>query len=125
MRREVGKDVTIPELREQGYKAFYLAIGLQKAVRLNVEGEELDGVIGGIDFLRGVNRGETTSVSGDTVVIGGGNAAIDVARAAKRLEVVRVERNHRVVYVLRRELPLMVYDNPRRTAPARIGPRPA
>lgn len=56
--------------RAQGYKAFYLAIGLQKAVRLNVEGEELDGVIGGIDFLRGVNRGETTSVSGDTVVIG-------------------------------------------------------
>lgn len=82
---EVGKDVTIPELREQGYKAFYLAIGLQKAVRLNVEGEELDGVIGGIDFLRGVNRGETTSVSGDTVVIGGGNAAIDVGRAATRL----------------------------------------
>ncbi len=82
---EVGKDVTIPELREQGYKAFYLAIGLQKAVRLNVEGEELDGVIGGIDFLRGVNRGETTSISGDTVVIGGGNAAIDVGRAATRL----------------------------------------
>lgn len=82
---EVGKDVTIPQLREQGYKAFYLAIGLQKAIRLNVEGEDLDGVLGGIDFLRSVNKGETKEIFGDTVVIGGGNAAIDVARAATRL----------------------------------------
>lgn len=82
---EVGKDVTIPELRKQGYKAFYLAIGLQKAIRLNIEGEELEGVLGGIDFLRSVNSGKTTSISGDTVVIGGGNAAIDVGRAATRL----------------------------------------
>lgn len=82
---EVGRDVTIPQLREQGYKAFYIAIGLQKAIRLNVEGEELAGVTGCIDFLKSVNRGEVKSISGDTVVIGGGNAAIDVARAATRL----------------------------------------
>lgn len=82
---EVGKDVTIPQLREMGYKAFYLAIGLQKAVRLNVEGEDLEGVVGGIDFLKQVNAGKLSSVAGDVVVIGGGNAAIDVARTATRL----------------------------------------
>ncbi len=82
---EIGKDIIIPELREQGYEAFYLAIGLQKAVRLNIEGEELEGVIGGIDFLRDVNSGKLNALEGDTVVIGGGNAAIDVGRAALRL----------------------------------------
>lgn len=82
---EVGKDITLDELRLQGYKAFYVAIGLQNALRLNVEGEELDGVIGGIDFLRGVNRGDTSAITGNTVVIGGGNAAVDVARTCTRL----------------------------------------
>ena len=82
---EVGKDVTIDWLRAQGYKAFYLAVGARKSRRLNIPGEELDGVMGGIDFLRSVNLGETTDVEGDTVVIGGGNVAIDVSRAAIRL----------------------------------------
>jgi NADPH-dependent glutamate synthase beta subunit-like oxidoreductase/Fe-S-cluster-containing hydrogenase component 2 len=82
---EVGKDVTIPQLREQGYKAFYVAVGLQKALKLNVEGEELKGVEGGLDFLRKVNTGKTKKIEGDTVVIGGGNAAIDVARTALRM----------------------------------------
>ena len=82
---EVGKDVTIPQLREEGYKAFYLAIGLQTGLKVNVEGEDLNGVSTGIDFLRAVNRGEITSLEGDTVVIGGGNAAIDVSRAVTRL----------------------------------------
>ena len=82
---EVGKDITIAELREQGYKAFYVAIGLQTGLKLNVEGEDLEGVNTGIDFLRAVNRGEINALSGDTVVIGGGNAAIDVSRAVTRL----------------------------------------
>ena len=82
---EVGKDVTIPQLREQGYKAFYVAIGLQEGLHLNIEGEDLDGVSTGIDFLRGVNRGDITALEGDTIVIGGGNAAIDVSRAVTRL----------------------------------------
>ncbi len=81
----VGKDVTIPELREQGYRAFYVAIGAQNSRKLNVEGEELIGVQGGIDFLRQVNLGNVASIEGDTVVIGGGNVAVDVARAAIRL----------------------------------------
>ena len=82
---EIGKDITIPQLREQGYQAFYLAVGLQNAIRLNVEGDELAGVYGGIDFLRSVNKGEAPELRGDTVVIGGGNAAIDTARTAIRL----------------------------------------
>ena len=82
---EVGKDVTIQQLRDQGYKAFYVAVGLQKASKLGIEGEDLAGVQGGLDLLRAVNKGETTSLEGDTLVIGGGNAAVDVARTALRL----------------------------------------
>lgn len=82
---EVGKDITIQQLRDEGYKAFYVAVGLQKASALGIEGEELSGVVSGLDLLRGVNKGELSSLQGDTVVIGGGNAAIDVARTAIRL----------------------------------------
>lgn len=82
---DVGKDVTISELRAQGYKAFYVAIGAQRVRKLNVEGETLEGVTGGIEFLRKVNEGKLDAISGDTVVIGGGNVAVDVARAAMRL----------------------------------------
>ncbi len=76
--------ITIQQLREEGFRAFYVAVGLQKAAKLNIPGEELAGVQG-VDFLRSVNSGATKELSGDVIVIGGGNAAIDVARAAKRL----------------------------------------
>lgn len=82
---EVGKDITIQQLREEGFRAFYVAVGLQRAARLNIPGEELAGVMGGLDFLRGVNSGAIGALEGATVVIGGGNAAIDVSRAARRL----------------------------------------
>ena len=81
---EVGKDVTIQQLREEGYQAFYVAVGLQQAAKLNIAGEDLTGVKSGIDFLREVNAGKLKKLTGDVVVIGG-NAAIDVARAALRL----------------------------------------
>ena len=82
---EVGKDVTIQQLRDEGYKAFYVAIGAQKAAPLGVPGEDLEGVIGGIDFLRKVNNGENVKVGKKVAVIGGGNVAMDVARTALRL----------------------------------------
>lgn len=82
---EVGKDITIQQLRDEGYKAFYVAIGAQKGIGLGVEGEELSGVRIGVDFLRELNSGNVTALAGDTVVIGGGNAAIDVSRAVTRL----------------------------------------
>ena len=82
---EVGKDITIQQLREEGYQAFYVAVGLQQASKLNIAGEDLKGVKSGLDFLREVNAGKLKMLTGDVVVIGGGNAAIDVARAALRL----------------------------------------
>lgn len=81
---EVGKDVTIPELRQQGYKGFYVAVGLQNAARLNIPGEDSESVMAGIDFLRRVNLGGVNKLSGKVVVIGGGNVACDVARTAVR-----------------------------------------
>lgn len=83
---EVGKDVTIPELRERGFKAFYIAIGAQGGRKLNVEGEDAKGVIAGVQFLKDVNLGlQTAEIKGKVIVIGGGNVAIDVARTAVRL----------------------------------------
>ena len=82
---EVGKDITIAQLREQGYKGFYLAIGAQKSRPLGIPGEELSGVAGGIEFLREVNLGHTPAVGKTCVVIGGGNVAMDVCRSAVRL----------------------------------------
>lgn len=82
---EVGKDVTLKELREQGFKAFYIAIGAQAGRKLGLEGEDAQGVFAGVDFLRSVNLGEEIKLSGNVVVIGGGNVAIDVARVATRV----------------------------------------
>ena len=82
---EVGKDATIPQLREEGYKAFYLAIGAQNGSKLGIPGEDLEGVYGGVEFLRDVNTGKKPEIGKKVVVIGGGNVAIDVARTAIRL----------------------------------------
>ena len=82
---EVGKDITLDQLRADGYKAFYIAIGCQGGRGVGVPGEDAAGVETGVDFLRRVNLDpEATKLCGDTVVIGGGNVAVDVARAAER-----------------------------------------
>ena len=80
---EVGKDVTIDQLRKEGYKAFYVAIGCQGGRLPGVPGEDAVGVVTAIDFLHEANTGNV-SVSGEVVVVGGGNVAIDAARVAKR-----------------------------------------
>lgn len=80
-----GKYVSIPELRADGFKGFYIAIGAQGGRRLGVEGEDAEGVVSGIDFLKQVNSGDRKTLSGKTVVIGGGNVAVDVARTAVRI----------------------------------------
>lgn len=82
---EVGKDVTLRELREQGFKAFYLAIGACEGRKLGIEGEEAENVITGIDLMTDVNLDKNLKLEGDVVVIGGGNVAIDVARTATRI----------------------------------------
>ena len=82
---DVGKDVTIAQLRAQGYKGFYIAIGAQKSAAIRCPGDDLTGVLGGVDFLRNVNLGEQPDIGKAVAVIGGGNVSIDVARAALRL----------------------------------------
>ncbi len=81
---EVGKDITLAQLRREGYKAFYVAIGLQGGRLAGVPGEDAEGVLSGIDFLKKVNLEHGTKLSGDVVVVGGGNVAADVARTALR-----------------------------------------
>ena len=80
---EVGKDVTIEDLRKEGYKAFYIAIGCQGGKLLGLDGENADNVTTAVDFLRTANLGQKT-VEGETVVVGGGNVAIDAARVSAR-----------------------------------------
>ncbi len=80
----VGTDVTIPQLREQGFEAILIAAGLQKSRKLPIEGVELEGVMHGIEFLRLVNLGQDVQVGKRVVVVGGGNVAFDVARTAIR-----------------------------------------
>ena len=82
---EVGKDITIEQLRSEGYKGFYLAIGAQKSQSLKIDGEDLEGVFGGVDFLREVNLGNKPEIGESCAVVGGGNVAMDVCRAAVRL----------------------------------------
>lgn len=81
---EVGKDVTIEELRNQGYKAFYIAIGCQGGRLPGVPNDTAKGCMSAVDFLKEVNANEKFDIKGDVVVIGGGNVAIDVARDAVR-----------------------------------------
>lgn len=88
---EVGRDVTLNELRKNSYEAFYLAIGAQAGRKLGLEGEDVNGVITGVDFLRDVNLGNDVKLQGNVVVIGGGNVAIDVARTATRAGASKVD----------------------------------
>ena len=81
----VGSDVTIQDLRHEGYKAFYIAIGMQGGRMTGVPGEDSKGVETGVEFLRRVNLDNSIRLNGDVVVIGGGNVAVDVARSAKRV----------------------------------------
>lgn len=80
----VGEDVTLDQLREQGYKAFYVAIGCQGSRKAGIDGENAQGVESAVEFLRSVTDNPQRKLSGKTVVIGGGNVAIDVARTAQR-----------------------------------------
>ena len=82
----VGKDITLEQLREEGYRAFFVAVGAHKDLQLGIPGEDLAGVMAGASFLRKVNLGERFDFSGKrVVVVGGGNVAIDAARTALRL----------------------------------------
>lgn len=88
---EIGKDVSLPALRKLGYQAFYLAIGAQAGRSLGLDGENAEGVVTGVDFLRNVSLGQATKLEGPAIVIGGGNVAIDVARTAERMGATQID----------------------------------
>jgi len=77
-----GKDLTFKSLKEKGFDAFLIATGLQTSLRLKVEGADLDGIVGGLDFLRDFRLWKAPTVKGRVLVIGGGSVAIDVALTA-------------------------------------------
>jgi len=98
----VGEDVTLEELRQQGYRAFFLATGAHAGLKLGVEGEEAAGVVDAVAFLRDVNLGQGQKPGDRVGVVGGGNAAIDAARTALRMGASEV---HILYRRTRREMP--------------------
>jgi heterodisulfide reductase subunit A-like polyferredoxin len=82
--KTVGKDITLKDLFDDGYKAVFMAIGAQMSRRLMVDGEELDNVHHALRYLQEVNMGKKSLVKGRVAVIGGGNVALDAIRSALR-----------------------------------------
>lgn len=80
----IGRDKSLQDLKDEGFEAIFLGIGAHASRKLGVEGEELDGVYHGVDYLRRINLGEDMDIGKNVVVVGGGNVAIDVARTALR-----------------------------------------
>jgi len=80
----VGSDLSLEELKQKGYQALYLAVGAQASRKLPLEGSTLEGVLGGVEFLKDVNLGNPPSIGPKVVVVGGGNVAVDVALCALR-----------------------------------------
>jgi len=81
---EFGRDITLESLKNEGHKAIFIAIGTQVGMKLNVPGEDLEGVINAVDFLRAIALGKKIVIGEKVAVIGGGNTAIDAARTAKK-----------------------------------------
>jgi formate dehydrogenase (NADP+) beta subunit len=92
----IGKDLTISDLRKDGYDAILIAAGLQKSRILNIEGSDAEGVIHGIEYLKEVNLGGSVAIGDKVVVIGGGNVAFDVARTAVRSDLVKADLHEAV-----------------------------
>ncbi len=81
----IGKDVTIDELKTEGFKAFFIATGAHKCISLNIEGEKLQGVFHALSFLKDVYSQTQDGLGEKVAIVGGGNVAIDAARTARRL----------------------------------------
>ncbi|MBK5101115.1 MAG: FAD-dependent oxidoreductase, partial [Desulfobacteraceae bacterium] len=102
-----GEDITLNTLKDDGYKAVFLATGLHMSRALNVEGEDLPGVLKGVDFLREVALRQEVTPGKEVIVVGGGNVAIDVALSAKR---VGAEKITLVCLEKREEMPAWEYE---------------
>lgn len=84
--KELGKDFSIDDLKENGYEAIFLSIGAHKSRSLNIEGSDADGVLYAVDYLLNINLGYKVELGEKIVVIGGGSVAFDAARSAVRQE---------------------------------------
>lgn len=82
---KLGADFSIADLRKEGFNAVFIAVGAQISTPMRIDGEDLPGVLGGIELLRRTARGEKVAVGDKVIVVGGGNTAIDAARTACRL----------------------------------------
>ncbi len=85
LNKKIGRDFTLEDIKEEGFKAVFLAIGAHKDMRLNIPGEDLKGVISSVEFLKDLNLGNKTAPGKKVLVIGGGNVAMDAARSSVRL----------------------------------------
>jgi NADPH-dependent glutamate synthase beta subunit-like oxidoreductase len=79
----IGKDVSFDELAGQ-YDAVFIGVGAHKGMKLQINGEDMEGVVDGVDFLREVNAGKKWPAKGKVIVVGGGNVAMDAARVSWR-----------------------------------------
>jgi len=95
----IGKEITIDDLFKQDFKAVFISTGAHKSVKMSIPGEDAEGVIDAIEFLQAVNRGDKVKIGKNVAIIGGGNAAIDAARVAWRLN---KESNVQIIYRRRR-----------------------
>jgi len=80
----LGKDFTLDDLHSQGYKAVFIATGAHKPIEIGVPGEEAEGVLQALEYLKDVHLGRPVELGARIVVIGGGNSAVDAARVALR-----------------------------------------
>jgi len=101
----LGTDLTLGDLRDQGYDAIFIAVGGQLSRGLRIEGADLEGVLGGVDFLRDINLGHSVSLGKKILVIGGGNVAVDVARSAVRQAPLGEKEVHMICLESREEMP--------------------
>jgi putative selenate reductase len=102
----VGRDVSLADIRAQGFRTIVLAVGAQKGIALGIPGEDAAGVLDGLDFLRAVREGRAPSLGRRVGVVGGGDVAMDCARTARRLsdgEVVVIYRRTRAQMPAQRE----------------------
>lgn len=97
----IGKDLTLANLKDQGYAAIFLGVGSMKSRDLSIPGMELDGVLRGVDYLLNINLGYRVHMGRRVIVIGGGNVALDVARTAARGgEQTNLQRNLSIVQAM-------------------------